>query len=70
MNEDIVVLELADLIYYDKTMRNIIVDKSVFDCFEENSYIEIKFADDDYDLLYTYTMVSEDDNGIYMKIME
>ena len=65
-----ITLEIADLIYYDKSMENITIDKSIFDDFAENSYIEIQFADDEYNLIYTYKMIAEDDKAIYMKLME
>ena len=72
MNEEmIVVLEIEDLLECDKSMAKIKVDKGVFDRYEENSYIEIEFADDVCeDLVYCYIMVAEDDEGIYMELME
>lgn len=69
-NEMVMVLELCDLIDYDRTMGNIVVDKGIFDDFVENSCIDIRFVDDEYNLVYTYIMVKEDDEGIYMELME
>ena len=65
-----IMLELADLICYDKSMKNITVNKDIFDDFAENSYIEIQFTDDEYNLIYTYKMIAEDDKAIYMELME
>lgn len=69
-NEMIMVLELCDLIDYDRTTGNIKVDKDIFDDYVENSYIVIQFVEDDNDFVYTYRMVMEDDEGIYMELME
>lgn len=69
-NEMIMVFELCDLIDYDRTMGNIAVDKSIFDDFVENSYINIRFVEDDYNIVYTYKMIAEDEEAIYMELMD
>lgn len=68
-NGDILVLEIADLIEFDRITGNIKVDKDIFDDFVEDSYIEIQFVEDEYDLVNTFKMVAEDEEGIYMELM-
>lgn len=70
MKENIMVLEIADLIEFDRITGNIKIDKDIFDDFVENSYIEIQFVEDDYNIVNTYKMVAEDEEGIYMELME
>ena len=70
MEKMILVLEIADLIEFDRITGNIKVDKDIFDDFVENSYIEIQFVEDDYNIVNAYKMVAEDDEGIYMELME
>ena len=69
-NEMIMVLELCDLIDYDRTMGNITVDKSIFDDYVENSCINIQFVEDEYNIIYSYKMVAEDEESIYMELMD
>lgn len=64
------ILELCDLIDYDRTMGNIVVDKGIFDDYAENSCINIQFVEDEHDIVYTYKMVAENDEGIFMELME
>lgn len=68
--EMIMVLELCDLIDYNRTTGNITVDKEIFDDFVENSCINVQFVEDDNNIIYTYKMVAEDDEAIYMELME
>lgn len=70
MENMILVLEIADLIEFDRITGNIKVDKDIFDDFVKNSYIEIQFVEDDYSIINTYKMVTEDEEGIYMELME
>ena len=60
------VLEIADLLKYDRNTSDMEVDKSIFDDFEEGKVIYVKFADDMEDLIYEYKMISEDYDGIKM----
>ena len=68
-NEMIMVLELCDLIDYDRTIGNITVDKDIFGDFVENSYINIQFVEDYNNIIYTYKMVAENEEAIYMELM-
>ena len=67
--EMVIVLEIADLIEFDRITGNIVVDKGIFDDFVENSCINIQFVEDEYNLIYDYIMVAEDENNIYMELM-
>jgi hypothetical protein len=69
-NKDILFLEFEDLIEFNRTTGNIKVSKDIFDDFVENSCIEIEFMSDDCDYLCTYKMIAEDDEGIYMELMD
>ena len=60
------VLEIADLLKYDRNTSDMEVDKSIFDDFEEGKVIYLKFADDLEDLIYEYKMISEDYDWIKM----
>lgn len=70
MNENIMLLELCDLVDYDRTTGKIVVDKGIFDDYVENSYINIQFVEDECNVVYVYKMVSEDEEAIYMELME
>ena len=67
--EMVIVLEIADLIEFDRITGNIVVDKGIFDDFVENSCINIQFVEDEYNLIYDYIMVAEDEDNIYMELM-
>lgn len=68
-NADIV-LEIADLLEYNKYTHDIEVDKSIFDEFEEGKTIYIHFVEDgDEDVVHEYVMASEDRYGIIMEYM-
>jgi hypothetical protein len=54
----------------DLSTGNIKVDKSVFDDFVANTYINIRFVDDNIEgRIAQYKMISEDDEGIVMEYL-
>ena len=61
----------ADLVLeeddYDETDEGISVDKSVFDDYQEGTYVNILFPDDNDKKLFSYKMVGEDDEKIYFE---
>lgn len=63
-------LEMEELLECDIKTGNIKVDKQIFDGFVPNTHINIKFVDTDSDEVFSYVMVSEDDEGIYMEHLE
>lgn len=65
----VMALELYDLISYNQTTGNIVVSKDIFDDFIKNACIDIQFVEDDYNIVYTYEMMAEDDEGIYMELI-
>jgi hypothetical protein len=62
-------LEIEELLECDMKTGKIKVDKQIFDDFVPNTYINIQFVDTDSDEILQYTMVSEDDEGIYMEYL-
>ena len=62
-------LELEELIGCDMKTGKIKVDKQIFDDFIPNTYINICFVDTDSDEVLSFTMVAEDDEGIYMEYL-
>ena len=68
--EEVMVLELSDLVDYDKATGNIVVSKDIFDDFVEDSYINIQFVEDDSETIYMYRMVSENEDEVYMELMD
>ena len=62
-------LEMSDLISYDSDTGIIRVDKSVFDSFVPNTYINIQFIDSPTEGLYQFIMVSETDTYIEMEML-
>lgn len=62
-------LEKEDLLECDKSMGKIKVDKSIFDNFVPNSYINIIFTDSESDEMMSFAMISEDDEGIFMEAL-
>lgn len=57
-----------DVYELDLSTGNIKVDKSVFDDFVANTYINISFVDDNMEgRIAQYKMISEDDEGIVME---
>lgn len=67
-NADLI-LEIADLLSYNKRTHDIEVDKTIFDEFEEGKLIYIHFVEDEDDIIREYEMVSEDKWGIVMEYM-
>lgn len=63
----------ADLVLeeddYDETDEGISVDKSVFDDYQEGTYVNILFPDDNDEKLFSYKMVREDDERIYFEFI-
>lgn len=63
----------ADLVLeeddYDETDEGIGVDKSVFDDYQEGTYVNILFPDDNDEKLFSYKMVGEDDEKIYFEFI-
>ena len=61
----------ADLVLeeddYDETDEGISVDKSVFDDYQEGTYVNILFPHDNDEKLFSYKMVGEDDEKIYFE---
>lgn len=64
-----IILEIADLLSYNKRTHDIEVDKNIFDDFEEGKTIYIHFVEDDDDIIREYEMASEDRFGIVMEYM-
>lgn len=65
---DVLVLEQEELLEFDTKTGNIKVDKNIFDCYEENAYVNIHFVEDDYEhSIEQYKMIAEDDDGIIME---
>ena len=62
-------LELEELIECDIKTGKIKVDKQIFDDFVPNTYINIQFVDTDSDEVISFTMVAEDDEGIFMEYL-
>ena len=64
-------LSEADLVLdeldYEETKDGISVDKSVFDDYQEGTYVNILFPDDNDEKLFSYKMVGEDDERIYFE---
>lgn len=61
-------LETEELLYFDMKTGNIKVDKSIFDDFVANTYVNICFVDDKREnRVAQYVMISEDDEGIVME---
>ena len=59
------VLEEVD---YTETKDGIAVDKFIFDDYQQGTYINIQFADDNDDgNVYSYKMINEDDEFIYFE---
>lgn len=67
-NADLI-LEIADLLSYNKRTHDIEVDKDIFDEFEEGKLIYIHFVEDEEDVIREYEMISENRFGIVMEYM-
>lgn len=73
-NVVIPVAEVADLVLeeddYDETDEGISVDKFIFDDYQKDTYVNIKFIDNnDEDDVRSYKMVGEDDEKIYFEFI-
>lgn len=71
-NVVIPVTEAADLVLdeldYEETEDGISVDKFIFDDYQKDTYVNIKFIDNnDEDDVRSYKMVGEDDERIYFE---
>ena len=64
-------LEREELLECDMKTGNIKVDKQIFDDFVPNTYINIQFVDvkDKYAGIWQFSMVAEDDEGIFMEYL-
>ena len=58
---------VLDELDYEETEDGISVDKSVFDDYQEGTYVNILFPDDNDEKLFSYKMVGEDDERIYFE---
>lgn len=67
--EKVLILEMEDLLDYDRWTHDIIVDKYVFDDFRERGTIYIHFVEDSKDCIREYEMTEEDEDGIHMDYM-
>ena len=63
------ILNIAELLEYNKRTHDIEVDKDIFDNFEKGKTIYIHFEEDEEDVIREYEMVSEDRFGIVMEYM-
>ena len=59
---------VLDELDYEETKDGISVDKFIFDDYQKDTYVNIKFVDDnDEDDVRSYKMVGEDDERIYFE---
>ena len=58
---------VLDELDYKETDEGISVDKSVFDDYQQGTYVNILFPDDNDEKLFSYKMVGEDDERIYFE---
>lgn len=62
------ILDSEELLEFDMKTGNIKVDKSIFDSYVKDRYINISFVDDNAkDRIAQYKMISEDAEGIIME---
>lgn len=62
------ILDSEELLEFDLRTGNIKVDKSIFDSFTRDTYLNISFVDDNrQDRIAQYKMISEDGEGIFME---
>jgi hypothetical protein len=62
-------LEMEELLEFDVNTGAIKVDKSIFDDFIQNTYVDIVFVDKNPDEILRYIMVAEDTDGIDMELL-
>ena len=61
---------VLDELDYDETKDGISVDKSIFDDYQKDTYVNIKFIDNnDEDDVRSYKMVGEDEERIYFEFI-
>jgi hypothetical protein len=63
----VLTLDTDDLLVNDIDKGIIKVSKDIFDDFQENTIIDIKFVDDNSEAIHTYQMIDEDEEGITMR---
>lgn len=61
---------ILDELDYEETKDGISVDKFIFDDYHKDTYINVKFLDDNSDEIYFYKMVGEDDERIYFEFID
>lgn len=62
------ILDSEELLEFDMKTGNIKVDKSIFDSYVQDRYLNISFVDDNIqDRIAQYKMISEDAEGIIME---
>lgn len=62
----VLTLDTDDLLVNDIDKGIIKVSKDIFDDFQENTIIDIKFVDDNSEAIHNYQMIDEDEEGITM----
>ena len=61
---------ILDELDYEETKDGISVDKFIFDDYQKDTYVNIKFIDNnDEDDVRSYKMVGEDDEKIYFEFI-
>ena len=61
---------VLDELGYEETKDGISVDKSIFDDYQKDTYVNIKFIDNnDENDVRSYKMVGEDDERIYFEFI-
>ena len=60
---------VLDELDYEETKDGISVDKFIFDDYQEGTYVNILFPDDNDEKLFSYKMVGEDDEKIYFEFI-
>ena len=63
------ILEIGDLLSYNKFTHDIVVNKDIFDNFSKNTLIYIHFVEDEDRCIREYMMESEDADGITMSYL-
>lgn len=63
-------LEREELLECDIKTGNIKVDKQIFDDFVPNTYINIQFVEDENEDIWQFSMVAEDEEGIFMEFLD
>lgn len=66
LNADLILEEDSYELTSDGTLK---IDKSIFDDFVQDAFIDIIFIDDNSDDAISYTMVAEDEDWIYCEFL-